>query len=207
MNLTKDAYEYLLNFADDKDILNMLSTNKKFRDEEFFEKILKRRYPLLLKFKKGESYKNFFISSIFYIAKIQEKFGIPYIAEKDYDPKLIYDVIKHDKYGTERYNILMSYAAVGGDVNIVNLLLEKDKEISLDDALYHAAAGGHLNLVKFFIEKGATDLGYALFQAAEDKQLHIIKFLIEKGITKEDIRKALQVSTDENISEYLRDFL
>ena len=85
--------------------------------------------------------------------------------------------------------------------------MEKDKEISLDDALYHAAAGGHLNLVKFFIEKGATDLGYALFQAAEDKQLHIIKFLIEKGITKEDIRKALQVSTDENISEYLRDFL
>ena len=181
MNLTKDVYEYLLNFADDRTILNMLSTNKKFRDEEFFERILKRRYPLLLKFKnENESYKNFFISSIFYIAKIQEKFGIPYIAGEDYDPKLIWNVIKHDKYGTERYNILMSYAVLAGDVNIVNLLLEKDKEISLDDALYHAAAGGHLNLVKFFIEKGATDLEYALFQAAEDKQLHVIKFLIEK---------------------------
>ncbi len=206
MNLTKDTYEYLLNFADDKDILNMLSTNKKFRDEKFFERILKRRYPLLLKFKTNESYKNFFISSIFYISKIQEKFGIPYIPSEDYNPKLIWDIIKHDKYRDEVYGILMSYAAVSGDVNIVNLLLQKDN-IDLDDALYHAAAGGHLNLVKFFLEKGATDLGYALFQAAEDKQLHVIKFLIEKGVTKKDIRKALQVSTDENISTYLRKFL
>ena len=39
MNLTKDTYEYLLNFAEDRDIINMLSVNKKFRDEEFFERI------------------------------------------------------------------------------------------------------------------------------------------------------------------------
>jgi hypothetical protein len=37
MNLTKDTYEYLVGFADDRDIINMLSVNKKFNDGEFFK--------------------------------------------------------------------------------------------------------------------------------------------------------------------------
>ncbi len=86
MELTKDAYEYLLNFADDKDVLNMLSVNKKFRDEKLFEKIMKRRYPLLLKFKlPRKSYKSFFIEMIYYISKLQEEFDIPYIPVKSFN--------------------------------------------------------------------------------------------------------------------------
>ena len=36
MSLPNDVYGYLTNFADDKDILNMLSVNKKFNDDVFF---------------------------------------------------------------------------------------------------------------------------------------------------------------------------
>ena len=42
MILTKDTYEYLINFVDDKDVVNMLSTNKKFRHEDVFQRIMKK---------------------------------------------------------------------------------------------------------------------------------------------------------------------
>ena len=54
MNLTKDTYEYLLNFAEDRDIINMLSVNRKFNDEKLFEKIVKRKYPDLLAYKEKD---------------------------------------------------------------------------------------------------------------------------------------------------------
>ena len=77
MELTKDVYEYLTNFADDKTILNMLSVNKKFNDEEFFKRVMLRKYPFLLKFKGEGSYKEFFIRMIYYIAKLKENYDIP----------------------------------------------------------------------------------------------------------------------------------
>lgn len=39
MELTKDTYLYLTNFADDRTILNILSVNKKFNDPIFFQQI------------------------------------------------------------------------------------------------------------------------------------------------------------------------
>ena len=57
MNLTKDIYEYILNFVDHKDVLNMLSVNKKFRSEEFFERIMRNRYTFIIRFKEEENWK------------------------------------------------------------------------------------------------------------------------------------------------------
>ena len=45
--LTKDAYEHILNFAVDREIIIMLSLNKKFNDEKLFERVMKKRYPFL----------------------------------------------------------------------------------------------------------------------------------------------------------------
>ena len=47
----KNLYEYIVNFADDRTVLNMLSVNKQFHNQEFFKRILETRYPLLLEFK------------------------------------------------------------------------------------------------------------------------------------------------------------
>ncbi len=91
MNVTKDIYEYLLNFADDRDILNMLSVNKKFRDEKLFERIMKRRYPLIIRFKDEEkSWQDFYIETIFYLSKLEEKFKLQYIPTLDFNPEIIY---------------------------------------------------------------------------------------------------------------------
>ena len=81
MNLPADVYEYLANHADDKTILNMLSVNKKFNDNIFFERIMTRKYPLLIQFKNdGETLKQFYVRMVHYLSKLEEEFGIPYIA-------------------------------------------------------------------------------------------------------------------------------
>ena len=91
MNLTKDVYEYLLNFADDREILNMLSVNKKFRDDKLFERVMKRRYPLIIRFKaEGKSWREFYIETIFYLGKLEEGLHLPYIPTLDFNPEVIY---------------------------------------------------------------------------------------------------------------------
>ena len=91
MNLTKDMYEYLTNFADDRDILNMLSVDKKFSNDEFFRKVLERKYPLLLKFKKeNETHKKFYLKLIFYMSKLKTEFNIPY-GSWTVDPESFYN--------------------------------------------------------------------------------------------------------------------
>lgn len=59
MKINKDVYEYMTNFADDKTVLSMFSVNKKFREEEYFSRVMSKRYPLLIKFRKdGETMKD-----------------------------------------------------------------------------------------------------------------------------------------------------
>ncbi len=112
MNLTKDMYEYLLNFANDREVLNMLSVNKKFRDEQFFKRIMKRRYPLIIRFKnEKESWKDFFILTIYYLSKLKEIYSLPYIPTLDFDPKSVYEyIVKYKKdvkpYITDGYHII-----------------------------------------------------------------------------------------------------
>tara|TARA_R110001599_G_scaffold74040_2_gene204374 strand:+ start:435 stop:749 length:315 start_codon:yes stop_codon:yes gene_type:complete len=96
--MNKDTYEYLTNFADDRTILNMLSVNKKFNDDVFFKRVLFRKYPLLLKFKTEESYKNLFLRMTYYIAKLEEEFEIPYIPLEEYNPQMFYKCNKNSKY-------------------------------------------------------------------------------------------------------------
>ena len=78
--LTKDTYEHILNFADDREIIIMLSLNKKFNDEKLFERVMKKRYPLLIRYRKeNETWKELYVRMVFYISKLRELFFIPYI--------------------------------------------------------------------------------------------------------------------------------
>jgi hypothetical protein len=47
----KDIYEYISNFADDKTVIDMIRANPKVFDKEsFYEKVMRKRYPLLIEF-------------------------------------------------------------------------------------------------------------------------------------------------------------
>ena len=192
MELTKDTYEYLLNFTDDSTLLNMLSVNKKFaqklEDENFFEQLLQKRYPYLLEFKKqNESFKNFYLRKIYYISKIKEKYDIPYYQLKGYDPenkfKSIkkYDIVEPKKFLKETIFVI---ASKNGNLDFVKNIT-KDGKISqfyLEAGLLESADFGHLEIVKFLITQGigANVINNALLHAAYHGKLNIVKYLVEK---------------------------
>jgi hypothetical protein len=73
MYLTKDTYEYLLNFCDDKTIINMLSVNKKFNNDNIYERVFKLRYLFLINCKKNnETWKKLFVRIVHFIEKLDE---------------------------------------------------------------------------------------------------------------------------------------
>jgi len=210
MNLTKDVYEYLASTADDRTILNMLSTNKSFTDPNFFERIMRRKYPLLIKFKKDdETWKIFFLRMTYYISKIEEEYGIPYIPSVDYNPEItyknknlegrysIYSWMLFNAVKSNRIDIVelilnkniphldislpLRSAASRGYIDIVKLLTPHVTKLNLNKALRSASIQGHLTTVKYLIEKGADNLDEALRSAVYGKHLDIVKFLIEKG--------------------------
>jgi len=175
MNISKDVYEYLTNFIDDKTIINMLSVNKRFNkivDENFFKRVLERKYPMLIPFKeKTQSWKDFYLEMVYYLSKLEEEYGIPYIPTKDYDPKKFYKVYK--KYKTI-YNGAMTYAASGGHMDIVKLKIHKGSN-NLNIAMSYAAEEGHMDIVKSMIQKGADYFNGAMFNAAEGGHMDIVK--------------------------------
>jgi hypothetical protein len=95
MNLDKDSYEYLTNFADDRTVMALLSANKKFNDPKLFERILMKRYPSLLQFKKEkESWKLFYLKMIKAIAAMKEDFDIDYELSSVFDPDRVYNYLR-----------------------------------------------------------------------------------------------------------------
>ena len=181
MNIPKDLYEYLAGFADDKTIVKMLSVNKKFNDPVFFQRIFNRKYPLLIRYKKdNENWKDFYLSMVKYISKIEEEFGIPYIPIENYNPKKTYN---DHKKGINIYNNAMFFAAKG-HMEILKLLIEKGAD-NFNDAMVSAVneENININIIKILIEKGATNLYYALRSAIEEGNIELVKLLIEEGAT------------------------
>jgi hypothetical protein len=93
----------------------LLSVNRKFSDEVFFQRVVKRRYSLLVRFKReSETWRRFYLRMITYIAKLQEKYDIPYIHSPDFDPENFYknyqgdiraDALYYDVKGKDKNEI------------------------------------------------------------------------------------------------------
>ncbi len=181
MNLTKDMYEYLLNFADDKDVLNMLSTNKKFRDETLFERIVKRKYPELIAFKNtNESFQYFFIKMVYYISKLKEVYDVPYFV--GINPESLYTDAKN-LYLENFLHKVMIIAIKNGNLDVVKLMVGKGVN-RFDSGLGEAAGSGYLDIVKYFIELDASEYSHATKIAAKNGKINIIDYFIENKYIK-----------------------
>ena len=200
MELTKDIYLYLTRFADDKTILNMLSVNKKYNNEKFFEQVMRRKYPLLLKFKKPEqSWKQFFVGMVYCIAKIEETHGIPYYPLEGYNPK-------RDCNSTKSLilNSIMAHAAQSGHKDIVELMIEKGAT-DFNRAMKWAAVDGNKDIVELMIQKGATNFDETMKWAAHTGQKDIVELMIQKGATGfERAFMQAEASGQEDIVNYLK---
>ena len=124
----------------------MLSVNKKFRDEKLFQRIIQRRYPLLIEFKKpSETWQHFFVNMTYYIHKLEEDYGIPYIPTKGYDPRVLFNI-------ENKYNQAMYSAARGGWLDLVKFFIDKGAT-NWNQGMRYATEGGHKDLVDFFKQK------------------------------------------------------
>ena len=119
MRVSKDIYEYIVEFVDIGSIINMLSVNKKFYHENILIRIINKRFPELDRFKKEENWRNFFVKMLYYIKKLDE-IEIPYFPYRKYDPSLFYK-----KYANtdKKFDIAMIYAAHANRIDIVNLMI------------------------------------------------------------------------------------
>ncbi len=226
MNLTKDTYEYILNFADDREIINMLRVNKKFAqklsDDNFFKKVLDRKYPHLVKFKKErETWKHLYLRMIKYIALLNEKFEIPYLNVEDYDPEQFYKSFNKTQYIL--YQALTVLLESSGNYEVLEMLLDRfiekykdgkklDVKKSLDELLIHAVQSGDLKTVTILLEKGADDYEMLLIESAFADHLNIVKFVMEQFfkrglVSRDSVQQAFESANDEGVKAYLAEFL
>ena len=206
MELNKDIYEYLTNFADNRTILNMLSVNRKFNDEQFFKRVMQRKYPLLLRFqKKDESVKSLFVRMAYALAKLEEDYGIPYISTPKYNPYEFYIRWKRVSNKEEIYNQAMDYAVQAGELDIVKSMIEKGAT-EYDWVMDKAIKFGHLNIIQFLMNKiNGKHNTYHLMIASEMGNLNVVKYLLKEIVF--DIRglnKALVMSSSEGYTEIVR---
>ena len=150
-SLPKDVYEYMTQFGDDEDILVMLKVNKKFNkiiNDDFFRRVLQRKYPLLLKFKKDdESYRDFYIKMVYYIGLLEERDGIPYIPIEHFNPEKYYKMrLRHRRADA------MIYAMRAGRPDLAKKILDS----GIDQDMYFTVINvaieyNYLDLVKELI--------------------------------------------------------
>lgn len=184
MDITdKDIYENIINYANDRTILNMILIRPDLTDPIFFERLIDRKFPLSKIVKRdNESWRQFFLRMIYYIAKLEEEFGIPYISSKGYNPEYLYRRWKDTK---NIYNVAMEKAAAGGDLKNVELMAEKGAT-SFQDAWQIAAERGHLEIIKYLEEKvierrQTVDLNKAVNESAYKGHLKTVEYLIKKA--------------------------
>ena len=161
MNLTKDTYEYILNFADDRTILNMLSVNKKFRDEALFERIVKTRYPLLAKYIHYNTWTNYYIEIIYYLSKLEEEFDFPYIKTAEFRPQNLYEYFKKDPDSKTIITLGLNFANKSGEIDKIKYFLNRAQE-ELGDDFY-----------KFSVHQAIRD-------ATKQNRLETVKSLLEE---------------------------
>ena len=180
----KDVDKLILAKLDDKSLLNFCLTskygNQLCQDENFWLDRINSRYPLLKEFKPNyETWRQFFTRMTYYIAKLDEEFGIPYIPNKDYNPEEFYKRWNNSKY---IYNTAMLKAALGGHTDIIKYLIDEKGARNFNETMASAARGGHTDIIKYLIdEKGANDFNEAMASAAEGGHIDIVKSMIEKG--------------------------
>ena len=88
----KDADRIILQHLDDRDLLQLILVNKyaySLTDENFWRNRLVSKYPSTVEFKRDQTWKHYYLSVVYYVDKLKNKYNYSYIKG---DPKNIYDI-------------------------------------------------------------------------------------------------------------------
>tara|TARA_R110001599_G_scaffold130977_2_gene306563 strand:- start:1198 stop:1920 length:723 start_codon:yes stop_codon:yes gene_type:complete len=181
----------------------MLSVNKKFNDEQFFKRVMQRKYPLLLRFqKKDESIKSLFVRMTYAMAKLQEEFGIPYMSTLSYNPS---DLYRHWKHDGQLYNRALRYAVRSGDLDAIKSMIGKEAT-AYNWVMGDAVKYGHLKVVKFLIDKITdSEQNIYLITASAEGHIDIVKFLFDSlNFNVEGLNMALNFTSRSGHTEIVK---
>ena len=191
--------EILLRIESDRELLQTCQLNSYFNslcNDQFFYNRLRYKYPLLIRFNKNLSWKNFYLEMIYYIDKLQREYDIPYIPFKNNNPKQQYSYIKKDK--VPNYNSQLYQASRIGDMKLIEHFLNKGADADL--GLTGAAEAGNKDLINYFIDLDAKlDAGIRGAVIAKNKEL--IDYFISIGATIDDLNRAFIATTLRTTSE------
>ncbi len=194
----KDVDRTILEKLSDRDILNACKTDKytkeKVCDETFFRNLVYNRYPGTIKYKdyvKQRDWKNFYLSIIYYIDKLEKEYNFNYIEERKKEKNLSAEleylsrksIPKYIKYN-ENLNFVLKNATKNPNLPVVKYLVERGADIHYDNeyALRWAIGNGDLDIVKYLNEQGADihiSYDYPLRWASERGHLPVVKYLVE----------------------------
>ena len=91
----------------------------------------------------------------------------------------IYNVCHYIKQNSVNMELSLKYACVGGQKDIVNMMIKKGANY-WNQGLYGACKGGDKELVNIIIERGADDWNEGLYGACRGGHKEIANLMIEK---------------------------
>jgi ankyrin repeat protein len=194
----KDLDRHLVMYLDDRDVLNMM-LNKDYKnllDENFFHNLLLKKYPLLIRLKKKEeTWKQFYLRQVYYLAKVKELHGIDYIPTPSYFPKRAND---ETKKGLN--HILFSYSFLNDEKGI-KLFLEKGAD--KNSGLMGAVSAKNKKLIEYFISLGANDFNTSVYVASSNNDKELVDYFLNKGGSTEEAMGGAVIGNHKDMIEYL----
>jgi len=179
--LPLDLYSPLFLYFSSSELLQLLSHLQSLPDftrlfsyTPFWKALWRRDISTFLPLPKDayEKYKEI-LDRLSKLSGIYEK--IEYLAINGYDL-----LLKPLLSTLSDYNLVMTYAAYGGHIELVNLMLEKGAN-AYNNAMIEAAYRGHMNIVRLMLELGANDYNEAMSFAAKGGHIEIVRLMLEKG--------------------------
>ena len=205
MFVSKDVYGHITMFTDEQTTLNMLSVNKKFLEEEYYHRVIERKYSHLVKwkgrivrinkrvFKYNMNWREFYIKNMYYMLKIKKIYNVPYFNMVCIPENFLFCISKVKN----SYKWILGKALSAGNEFIVNLIIEKKLSILDIESLGFACESLQLLFVKKISSYAAPHNFYRSFYIAgnllgRENRFDIIRFLVdEMKPKKEELEKVL----------------
>lgn len=148
---SRDVDTYLLEKLDDKELLEVMFLNKDFLklSTYFFEKRLKERYSLLIKFKPLKmNFTKYYLSVVYYISKLKEEYDISYVPAPSFNPKTYYYRLKYDYASEDEIQFYI------GETGNLQLIKEYENILDIRDLVLGVILSGNLETLKYLESKG-----------------------------------------------------
>jgi hypothetical protein len=186
---SRDVDTYLLDQLSDKELFEVMLLNKEFLKSAtyFFEKRLKEKYPLLVKFKPRKmNFTKYYLSVVYYISKLKEEYNIDYVPAPSLNPKTYYYRLGYEYAFPDEIDLYI------GETGNLTLIKEHEDVIDRQNLIQGVIKSGNLEILKYLESKGPvfdhpSDIINAMLSKNEEMEEYVLISLL-KLFDKNDIQ-------------------